>query len=133
MTPPTSPLPSLMMSINAWRSKLSAIARRRSELSKGGLSRLTSRLRLMPLGASSQIACGIWAFRSFEQRDLEGLRKSHVKLAGSERQYRRRRIFYDRIFDAVEKRPILLPVIRISRHLNGLVRLEFDEFERAGA
>ena len=47
----------------------------------------------------------------FEQRELEDMRKSHVKLPGSERQYRRRRIFYDRIFDAVEKRPILLPVI----------------------
>jgi len=31
-----SPCPSVRMSMNAWRSKLSAIARRRSGLSKGG-------------------------------------------------------------------------------------------------
>ncbi len=50
--------------MNAWRSKLSAIARRRSGLSKGGLSRLTIRLRLRPTGPISQIACGIWLFTS---------------------------------------------------------------------
>jgi hypothetical protein len=48
MTPPISPWPSLMMSIKARRSMLSAIARRISGSLKGGLSRLISRLRLMP-------------------------------------------------------------------------------------
>jgi len=60
-----SPFPSLMMSMNALRSKLSAIARRRSGLLKGGTSRLTIRLRLMPPGSSSQIACGAWFATSF--------------------------------------------------------------------
>ena len=66
MTPPMSPCPAVMISMNAWRSKLSAIARRRSRLSKGGLSRLISRLRLMLPGVSSQIACGSWLFASFK-------------------------------------------------------------------
>ena len=51
--------------MNAWRSKLSAIARRRSGLSKGGLSRLTIRARLRPTGPIMQLACGIWLFTSF--------------------------------------------------------------------
>jgi len=65
MTPPISPCPSVMISMNVWRSKLSAIARRRSGPSKGGLSRLMSRLRLMLPGVSSQIARGSWLFASF--------------------------------------------------------------------
>src|SRR5713226_8754984 len=65
MTPPMSPCPSLIMSINACRSKLSAIACRSSRLSKGGTSRLTIRLRLTAVGVSSQIACGILLTTSF--------------------------------------------------------------------
>ena len=65
MTPPMSPCPSPMMSIKARRSRLNAIARRNSALSKGGTSRLTIRLRPTPVGANSQIACGICAFTSF--------------------------------------------------------------------
>jgi len=58
MTPPTLPCPSVMMSMKALRSKLSAIARRRS----GGVER-----RRVPVddqvaadvpGATSQIASG---------------------------------------------------------------------------
>ena len=37
-----------------------------SGLSKGGTSRLTVRLRWACSGATSQIACGAWAFRSFK-------------------------------------------------------------------
>jgi hypothetical protein len=40
--------------------RLSAIARRKSRLSKGGLSRLTSRCPLTPFDVISQTACGIW-------------------------------------------------------------------------
>jgi len=58
MAPPISALPSLIVSIKAFRSRLSAIARRISGLSKGGLSRLTIRLRLTLVGVSSQIAFG---------------------------------------------------------------------------
>ncbi len=60
MTPPISPCPSLMMSTKALRSMLSAIACRRLGSSKGGLSRLTIRLRLILPGLNSQIALGIW-------------------------------------------------------------------------
>ena len=45
----------------------------------------------------------------------------------------RRDVFDDRVFDAVEIRPARLPVIRIARHRDRLVRLELDELERAGA
>src|SRR5580692_8477509 len=45
----------------------------------------------------------------------------------------RRQVFDDRVLDAVEIRPVLLPVIRVSCYLDVLVRLELDEFERAGA
>jgi len=53
------------MSIKALRSKLSDIARRRSGLSKGGLSRLTSTLRLTFAATVSQITCGAWLLMSF--------------------------------------------------------------------
>src|SRR5215469_14710458 len=62
--PPISPCPSVMMSIKALRSKVKDIARRRSALSKGGLSRLMIRVRLTFVGATSQIACGAWLFIS---------------------------------------------------------------------
>ncbi len=48
------------MSTNALRSRESAIARRNSGLSKGGLSRLTIRLVLTLPGGMSQTASGIW-------------------------------------------------------------------------
>jgi hypothetical protein len=47
-----------MMSINALRSKVIDIARRRSGLSKGGLSRLTINVRLTFVAVTSQIARG---------------------------------------------------------------------------
>ena len=37
------------------------------------------------------------------------------------------------VFDAVEIGPARLPVIRVARHRDVFVRLELDEFERAGA
>jgi hypothetical protein len=46
------------------RSKLKAIARRRSGLSNGGALRLMSRLLLTLLGLSSQTASGTWVFTS---------------------------------------------------------------------
>jgi hypothetical protein len=65
MTPPMAPLPSVMISMNAFRSRLNAIARRRSGLSKGGVSRLISKLRLTFAETSSQIACGAALLKSF--------------------------------------------------------------------
>ncbi len=57
---PMSPCPPLSTSMKALRSKVSAIARRRSGLSKGGALRLTINVLLTPLGRSSQIASGAW-------------------------------------------------------------------------
>src|SRR5437762_6032884 len=39
----------------------------------------------------------------------------------------------DRVLDAIEIRPVLLPVIEVSGHLDLFVGLEADEFEWAGA
>ena len=48
--------------MKAWRSRLSAIARRKSGLSNGGRLRLMMMWRLTPpAGATSQIAFGVWA------------------------------------------------------------------------
>jgi len=46
---------------------------------------------------------------------------------------RRRHVEDYRKLDAVEIRPAVLPVIRVARHCDPFVRLELDEFERAGA
>src|SRR6516162_10878054 len=68
-----------------------------------------------------------------QQRYCESVRKGHVELPGDETQYGRRQVADDRIFDAVEIRPLLFPVIRISCYLDPFVRFEFDEFEGTGA
>jgi len=52
------------MSINAFRSRLNPIARRKSALSNGGTPRLTMRFTLtLPCG-NSQTASGTWLFTS---------------------------------------------------------------------
>ena len=66
MTPPMSPCPSVMMSTNALRSRLSASARRNSALSKGGLLRLMIIVRLTLVAVTSQIACGACSLKSFK-------------------------------------------------------------------
>src|SRR5207247_3154755 len=68
-----------------------------------------------------------------EQRHGEAVRKGQVELSGDQRQYGGRQVLDDRILDAVEIRPILLPVIRVPRYLDVFVRSEPDEFERTGA
>src|SRR6516165_9429391 len=131
--PPISPVPALRISMNALRSKLVAIARRRSGLSKGGLSRLTIRLRLMTPGGTLQIACGTWLCASFRSGIGRVFGKVMSNFPGDKCQNRRRQVADDRVFDAIEVRPPRFPVSRISRYLDVFVRLEFDEFERAGA
>src|SRR5262249_5612494 len=59
--------------------------------------------------------------------------EGHVKLAGDKGEDRSRAVWNHGIFDAVEVRPIPLPVIGIARHLDVFVWLELDEFERARA
>jgi hypothetical protein len=56
-----------------------------------------------------------------------------IECAGDKSQDARRQARDDRPLDAVEIGPARLPVIRVSRHPDVLVRPEFDEFERAGA
>ena len=119
--------------MNALRSIASAIARRRSGLSKGGSSRLTIRLVLTLFGRSSQIACGAWLLMSFSSGIVTLIGPGQVELAGDKAEDRRRAVGDDRVFDAVEIGPALLPVIRVAHELDQFIRLEFDEFERAGA
>src|SRR5262249_8020682 len=65
-------------------------------------------------------------------RHRDGVGERHVELARGEGQYRRRQVLYDRILDAVEIRPAILPIIWVSCDLDRLVRLEFDEFKWTG-
>src|SRR6516164_8953662 len=132
MTPPKSPLPRVRVSTKALRSKLSATARRISGSLKGGASRFIMTLRLTLTGTRLQIASGAWFFTSFN-RNLQIIRRSQVDLAGEEGQNPGRYVLDDRILDTVEIRPVLFPVIGISGHLDRLVGLELDEFERARA
>jgi hypothetical protein len=60
-----SPLPWVNVPMKAWRSRSSAIARRRSGLSKGGAERLMTTVRSTFVGISRQIACGAWMATSF--------------------------------------------------------------------
>ena len=53
------------MSINDLRSRVSAIARRNSRLSKGGADRLTIRLVLTLPAGKTQVASGRWLMMSF--------------------------------------------------------------------
>src|SRR3984893_11296666 len=73
------------------------------------------------------------AFHILQERYRHGVWEGHVQLAGNKRQCCCRHVADDRKFYAIEIRPILLPVIRVSRHLDSLVRLELLEFERTGA
>src|SRR5215469_4342261 len=135
IAPPMSPCPSVRMSMNAFRSKASASARRISGLSKGGTSRLMIRLALAFAGTSSQIACGAWLLTSRNRGTVTSNGKVMSNWPALPRRHRiyRRPVRRHGIFDAVEVRPAALPVIRIARHLDMLIRLELDEFERAGA
>src|SRR6516165_2508695 len=109
------------------------MARRRSALSKGGLSRLTSRCRFTVPDVHSQIACGTRLSMSFISGGVSRKWSGHIELARDEGQYRGRRVRDDRVLDAVEIGPVRLPVIRVAHDLDIFLRLEIAEFERAGA
>jgi hypothetical protein len=85
------------------------------------------------VGLSSQTACGAWVATSLNRgtdkppRVMSNFPETNANIAVDRRRY----IFDDRIFDAVEVGPVRLPVIRVAHQLNSLVRLEFDEFEHA--
>ena len=129
------PRPGRSMSTKAWRSMLSAIARRNCGLSKGGLSIVDQQVTIDPF-ARFQLADRLrrLALDVFHQRHrqppngkvMSNLPAMKARLAVAE-------ILDDRIFDAIEIRPPRLPVIRVAGHLNVLVGLVLDEFEGAGA
>src|SRR5215472_16948133 len=129
MTPPMSPFPIVRVSIKAWRSKLSATARRRSGSLNGGVSRFIITLRLTLTGTSWQIASGAWCFTSL----TTGTCKKYGEVISTLPATNARDVLDDLILDAVEVGPALLPVVRVSRDFDRLVRPEFDKFERAGA
>src|SRR5262249_17977072 len=68
-----------------------------------------------------------------EQWDRHLIGKGHVEFAGNKAEDRGRAVCDDRVFDAVEVRPVRFPVIRISRHRDPFGWLDLDEVERAGA
>ena len=63
--PPTMPLPWVSVSMNACRSMVSAIARRKSASPKGGFSRLMMTLRNTLVGAMWQTSCPTCLLMSF--------------------------------------------------------------------
>ena len=68
-----------------------------------------------------------------QRRDRHAVARMASNLPAKKARLRGAVSLHDREFDAVEIRPALLPVIRVLRHLDVLVRLELDEFERPGA
>ena len=97
--------------MNAWRSRLSAIARRNSSLSNGGAARLISRSRLLLSMTTSHTACGAWLFTSFSSGIVAKMKSSLPAAKASSRVA----VFGDdRVLDAVEIGPARLPVIRVA-------------------
>ena len=79
--------------MNALRSSASAIARRSSGLSKGGLSRLTIRLVLTLPGGISQIASRrLLLAGRFSQRDRQRTGEGQFELAGDKGEDRGRAV-----------------------------------------
>ena len=72
-------------------------------------------------------------FHVLEERDCDLVGKGQVELTGDEGEDRGRAVRNDRVFDAVEIGPPRFPIIGISDQLDPFIRLELDEFERAGA
>ena len=76
---------------------------------------------------------GHLALHVLQHRHGQLIREGHVELAGDKGEQLRRAVRDDRPFDRVEIGQPLLPVIRVLRDLDRLVRLELDELERPGA
>src|SRR6202048_3206983 len=68
-----------------------------------------------------------------QQRYRHEARSGTIELVGAEGQDPGRGVANDRVLYAVEIRPAWLPIIGVAGQLDRLVRLEFDEFERARA
>src|SRR5215467_1062819 len=88
------------------------------------------RSRLLLSMTMSQSDSGAWLSTSFNRGiDIH----TRFEFASDEVEITGRRIGNNRGFDRVEIWSSGLPIIRVSHDPNALVRLEFDEFERAGA
>src|SRR6516162_541158 len=64
-----------------------------------------------------------------QHRHLEKIPGGYVDLARDEGERAGRDILDDLVLDAVEIRPVLFPVVRVARYLDGFVGLELDELE----
>src|SRR6516162_8772617 len=97
MTPPMSPCPSVRMSMNALRSRLSDAPPFDNQIAGNvGRNHLADGLRRLFLDVVH-----------LRDRDPE----IDVVLSGDEREEPRRYVFDDRVFDAVKIRPVLFPII----------------------
>src|SRR5262245_7849806 len=74
---------------------------------------------------------GRLALHLLEKRYRHLVREGQVEFARLERQQRGRTVRDDRIFDSVKIGSPFFPVIWVAGDGDPLVRLEFDEFERA--
>src|ERR1051325_10810003 len=68
-----------------------------------------------------------------QHRHLQEIPRGYVDLARHKSERAGRYVFYDLVLDAIEIRPVLLPVIGVARDLYVFVRFELDEFEWPGA
>src|SRR5437764_1966537 len=129
MEPPIAPCSSARIWIKAGRSRLSAMARRSSMLSKGGTALLMSRSRLLLSMTRSHFACGACSFTSLSGGGVAQIRSSLPAAKASSRVP----VFGMIVYSMASRGPSGFPVIRVLHHPDMLVRLVFDKFEGAGA
>src|SRR6516162_5636474 len=131
IAPPMSPCPKVRTSMKAWWSyterhrppQLGVVKRRRGAIDQQGARQVGREHRADRL---RRLARKIPQQRDRHPEDL-------IERTGDKSQDARRKARDDRPLDAVEIGPARLPVIGVSRHPDVFVRLEFDEFEWAGA
>src|SRR5215831_11006442 len=133
MAPPILPLPSVRMSTKALRSTLSAAARSRSGIvERRGLA-VEHDIAIDVRRQQLANRLGRLGFHVLQHRDLQKIRGSKVELARAKGHHPGRNVLDDRILNAVDIRPALLPIIRVSRYFDRLLGFELGEFEGAGA
>ena len=115
------------------RSIVSCIARRMSGSLNGGVSRLTSRLIATGVGVSLADRLRRLALDVAHRLDRDLVGEGHVELAGDKGERLGRAVRDDRPFDSRRDRAGPASSNPGSSHPDVFVRLELDEFERAGA
>src|SRR5438067_9578652 len=126
------PLPWVSVSMKACRSRVSAIACRTSGLPKGGASRLMMTLRNTLVGAMWQSSCPICLLTSFSigtcrkyQEVMSTLPETKAKEPVA--------TFLMIWYSMPSRNGRSFSSNRVADDLDVFVRLEFDEFELAGA